>query len=277
MNFAIEIVGLGAIVPAVVSFAMFFLCGRLFPSAAKRYAAAVAVAAAYVVGYVLLPSWAELIPQRHWHWLPCLAVVAMILGPLSLADGVAKTERWLLNLVLAAIAAWFLVPTWESLQPPRLTYIPLLGGYLFLLMTFLEPIANRVNGRLFCALLCAVALVVSGLVTVSVSFRYGRLAGVVAASLVGCFAAFCFFHKDRVAIRGLVPVFAILVGGCAFIGFVEPERPLSGLLLAPAAPLALWICMWGPLSRLTGAKAILIQSVIVIIPLAIAMIWIVTK
>ena len=36
MNFAIEIVGLGAIVPAVVSFAMFFLCGRLLRSEAVR-------------------------------------------------------------------------------------------------------------------------------------------------------------------------------------------------------------------------------------------------
>ena len=46
--------------------------------------------------------------------------------------------------------------------------------------------------------------------------------------------------------------------------------PLLALLLVPTAPLALWCCLSGPLSRPRGASAIAIQSALVLVVLIVA-------
>ncbi len=271
MNSAIEIVGYGGVVPAAVSTAVMVLAARFLPArVSRRYAAAVALVIGFFVGYVLLPSWAELVPKRHWHWLPYLGLGAMIIGPIGLARGVFAVERWLLLLALAIVAAWLLVPTWASLQPPRSVYVPILAGYLLLLSVLLEPLPARVPGRLLLALLSIVALSVAVAIAALVSLNYARVAAIAAAAIVGCcVASFFYFHESMT--RGLIPAYAILVGGVAFVATIEPSRPLVGLLLAPAAPLALWSCAWGPLARLRGVKAAVVQSAVVLVPLACAL------
>jgi hypothetical protein len=41
------------------------------------------------------------------------------------------------------------------------------------------------------------------------------------------------------------------------------------MLLVPAAPLALWICGVGPLTRFSGVRAIVVQAACVAVPLVI--------
>jgi hypothetical protein len=59
------------------------------------------------------------------------------------------------------------------------------------------------------------------------------------------------------------------VGGFAYVAAVYPMEPMWLLVALPAAPLALWICALGPLSRLTGLRAIVVQAVCVLVPLVI--------
>ncbi len=93
MNLAIEI-----LVPIITSIVIVFLSRRFLPDrVSNRYAAAIAFAAAFFIGYVLLPSWAEPPPNRHWHWLPYLVAGAMVIGPLGLASGILAAERWLMK------------------------------------------------------------------------------------------------------------------------------------------------------------------------------------
>ncbi len=87
------VLGYGVLVPAVVSGGLVWLARRsLDEETLLRYGAALAFVGGFVAGYLLLPDWAALAPERHWHWLPYLAVAAGLLGPVSFARGVSLPE-----------------------------------------------------------------------------------------------------------------------------------------------------------------------------------------
>ena len=106
-----------------------------------------------------------------------------------------------------------------------------------------------------------------------VSLTYGHVAAIAAAATVGCWVA-SFFHVHETTIRGLIPAFVVAVGGSAFVGYIEPEPPLSGILLVPVAPLALWTCTWGRLGRLRGVTAGVVQTAVVLVPVVISLLWV---
>ena len=78
-------------------------------------------------------------------------------------------------------------------------------------------------------------------------------------------------------LRGLIPVYCVLIGGCAFVGFVEPEPPQIGILVIPAAPLALWACVIGPLAKTSGWRAVAIQATMVLTPIIVGIVWVVMR
>jgi hypothetical protein len=63
----------------------------------------------------------------------------------------------------------------------------------------------------------------------------------------------------------LIPVYVVLCGGSAFVAAIEPIPTKYLLLLAPAAPLLLWLFAWGPLAKLKGPAAIVAQCIVVMI------------
>jgi hypothetical protein len=69
----------------------------------------------------------------------------------------------------------------------------------------------------------------------------------------------------------LIPAFAALIGGLAFIGTIEPQEPLPIILLPPAAQLVLWLFAAGPLAKVQGWQATMLQFVAVALPLGIAL------
>ncbi|MCH7863259.1 MAG: hypothetical protein IH998_16740, partial [Proteobacteria bacterium] len=210
-----------------------------------------AFAAAFFVGYALLPAWAAIAPTRHWHWLPYLGLVAMVMGPVGLAPGLLRVERWLLTFLLAVLAAWLLVPTWADLQPARPTYVLILTAYILLLSMLLDPLPAHVPVRLFLAALTIVAGAGAIMLAVFVSLTFGQLAGIAATAMAGCTIA-AFRVGGPTLTRAVIPAFAVLVGGSLFVGSIEPDPALHGFLLVPAAPLGLWTCLRGPLARHRG-------------------------
>lgn len=279
MQLAIELLA-----TAGVSVATLLIARRVLPeSAARRHAAALALGVAFFLGFPLLIWGSPGAPQlsgpwqstwRYWHWLPYLGAVAMVLGPLALAEGVYAVERFVLHALLALVAAWLVVPTWSTLEPSRPVWVALLAGYLFLLGALLDPLPERLAGRLFLPLLAGAAACAALLVAASLSLTYGKLSAVAAAALVGSSVA-ARFDTGATLARGLVPAFGVIVGACAFVGCVYPTPPMLGLLVAPAAPLALWACTFGPLSRLRGARAAAAQVGVVLVPLiaAVLLAW----
>lgn len=268
----IEIAGYGGVVPAAVSVAVCLLCRRCLPSqGASRYSSAAAFAAAFFVGYALLPDWAPLRPERHWHWLPYLGLAAMIVGPIAAAPGVRIWQRWMLFALLSTAAAWLLVPTWSGLQPARPIWIAILASGLWVLTAALDALPQRLQGRLFLSHCLLAAMTVAIALAAGISLKYGQVAGIAAAALAGCFVCGVFDHQP-LATRGLIPAFVVLVGGIAFVGCIEPQPPRYGALVMPAAPLLLWSFAFGPQARLSGKTAAIAQTVAVLIPLTIALV-----
>src|SRR5262249_29616844 len=138
-----ELLVYGAAVPFAVATAVRLMLPRLLPDAvARRYSGSAALGLGLLAGYLLSTPRAALAPSRHWHWLPYLALASMVLGPVGLAEGVRSFERRLLHLLLALLAAWFLVPTWASLKPSRGVHLAGLAAGLFVLMLALDVLAG---------------------------------------------------------------------------------------------------------------------------------------
>jgi hypothetical protein len=253
MNAVSEAVVLGILVPATVSFSVALLCHRILPrTVARRWMLPAALSVGFAIGYVVLPEWAEIVPARHWQWIPYLGVATALAGAVGRARGIWFPERWLIHGLVAAAAALLLVPDWPELDPPRVQLVPIVAGWLFLLFMALPPLAERIASVWLLAHLCAAAVVTALAIAAFVSLKYAQLAGLAAASLVGCSAA-ALFLRQHAEPRSVMPVFAVLVGGSAFTGYIDPQPPLTGLLLLPAAPLALWLTVMLPGSKSPGA------------------------
>jgi hypothetical protein len=263
--------------PAAVALAVALLLRRHLPeNVAGRLALPVAVAAGYFACCWLVGEW-SLLPQRPRQWLPYLGCAAAFLGQ----RGKPSWVNWIAWTVLAAIGAWLLVPTWDSLWPPRPVMVPLLATYWLLVMGLLANLPDRLTGTLFTKLLAAAALASALLILIGVSIKIGQFSLAAAAALAGSAASLLLWRSRRATAdqallseRALVPIFAILVGGLAFSGTIDPPAgPLPIILLAPAAPLALWLFAAGPLAKLQGWRAIVLQASAVLLPLAIALAW----
>lgn len=244
MRLAIEILGAGTAVPLTVAIGVVWL-GRRWLSSPRSCSclAAAALSAAFFVGYAalaLLPlPWVDFVPPPSWQSLPWLGLLAAILGPLATMGGSLRGLRWAVWLTLAIVAAWLLVPTWPDLWPSRPVSIALLAGYLFVLMVLLDDMPDRLTGQLLLGVMTLSAGALAALLAALLSIRFGQLAGLATSALAGCIAAS--FLNPQSTSRGLIPGYAVLLGGLAYVGCVEPVPPLPALLLIPAAPLALWL------------------------------------
>jgi hypothetical protein len=283
MGERVELLLYTAVIPMLTAAAAAWVARRgLPPAIAQRYWLGLALAVGFVIGYWLLPDRPPLVPVKHWHWLPYLAAMTLA-GGLTSAGDASWIARLLVYVAVALVAAWKLVPHWEDLQPPWHYTVSLLAGYFLLLTAFLVALPDRLLGRLFVGLLCASAGVTALLITIGFSVKYGQVAAIAAAGLAGCcLMAFLPIPKRSVsegtvvtlptAIRGLIPVFTILVGGLAFVGAIEPTpKTMPIFLVAPATTLMLWLFAAGPLSRLQGPSAAAAQTAAVLLPLIIAL------
>lgn len=268
MSSALEALVCCAVVPVAVAGGVGWILQRLIRSdASASIALTLGIAAGFFAGYLLVTP--SLAPQRHWQWLPYLGVAAATTGAAGIATRASAPLRWILFLALASGSAFLLVPTWPTLQPPRLALMALLAIYFVLLMSLLDALPDRLTGSSLPLLFALSAAAVAVLVAAEVSLTYGQLAGIAAAAIAGGYLS-ALLSKQAPAARGAAPVFAILAGGVAFVGAIEPEQPVFGILLAPLAPLMLWCVAFGPLAKLNGFAAAAVQTIAVLIPLLIA-------
>jgi hypothetical protein len=132
---------------------------------------------------------------------------------------------------------------------------------------------DRLSYKIILGILPAVSAVLGFTILACVSLRFGQLTGLLAGATIGsCLSGFWY---ERQAVRGLLPPVAILAGSLAFIAYIEPEQPLTGMLLLPAAPLVLWFTLLLPLSK-DGWFASVIHSLAVAIVLGAGVAWVAT-
>ncbi|MFM2094763.1 MAG: hypothetical protein RIS70_1887 [Planctomycetota bacterium] len=134
----------------------------------------------------------------------------------------------------ATVAAWMLVPLWKSLQPPRIIWLPCLAGYLFLLGTAASCALNNTGTTtLTFASMTIAAAVTAILIAMFVSVTYASFAAPAASALAGCWLAVWRKPDLREHARGAALGYAVLIGGWAFIGCIEPRLPVWWLLAIP--------------------------------------------
>jgi hypothetical protein len=264
--------------PAATALAAASLVRLIAPAGlAKRIALPLGLAAGFFVGYLILPDdRAAIVPVRHWHWLPWVGAAA-VLGAIS-REGVTRArfgavERWLVFAALALFAAWNLVPLWPHLTPPRLYSVQLVAAYLFLLMAGLWHLPDRLLGRLSLVILLTSAIASALLITIAVSMRMGNVGAIAAAATAGCVMAALVGDHAPLSTRSLLPAFALLVGGMAYVGAIEATpRPL--VLLPSIVPLVLWLFAAGPLGRLSPRWSAAMQVTLVLMILLGVIAWV---
>lgn len=261
----------GFLVPAIVSAAVLFVLRRVLPQAlADRYPGAIALAIGFFSGYGLL-ALAPWQPSSHWHWLPYVLLAASLVTPVALAEGVWSFERGLLYGLVALLASWLLVPTWDDLEPPRGVSIVGLAVYITLLAILLEKLARRLPGPVlaailgFCMIFAAVVLALSG------NLRMGQIAGAAAAAFIGCAMA-SRRRPEHDSLQGLALPFALHSAGLLYVGRVNSFSGLPDLsyLLPTLAPLGLWASFAGLGGNPMGTNRKLLGAILVVLPLVVA-------
>ena len=254
---AIELVLYSVAAPAAAALVASILWRKLVPAAWSEHSALpLGVALGFFAGYWLLPEWAALQPERHWQWLPYLALPAALAGGLPVRAG--RLVRWLALAVLALAAASLLVPKWPELYPPRLVSVGLVTAYLAALSAALDALPDRAAGRWFAGSLVAIAAVLTVvLLAFGNSALFARVSLVAVAALVGSFAATFFAGLNSAqAARSAAPVYVILTGGLAYVGAIDPSPPLPWMLLVPVLTLAWWLlALWKPRAAAAGKAA----------------------
>ncbi|WP_425616542.1 hypothetical protein NA78x_000190 [Anatilimnocola sp. NA78] len=282
MTDELQFVLFSAVIPTITALFVALPLLRFAPqSVAGRCSLAIATAGAFFVGYVLLPDWAPLVPARHWHWLPHLAISGAVVGCLSVLVPLPAWGKYLLYLLLGLLGASQLVPQWDDLEPGRSVMIPLLAAYTALVSLLLALLPTRLRGKLFVVLLAATVMCSVPIIAVEGSLMMAQTAFLLVPSLIGCWLAMVLANRGKaqeplseeslgLATAGLIPVYALLSIGGAFVGAIEATERNYVLLLVPASPLVLWLFAFGPLARLVGWPAVIAKTIAVaVIPLAI--------
>jgi hypothetical protein len=249
----------GIAVPAIVAFVVCLVRKFWKADVFDRYAAVLAIVPGFAYGYFRLKL-GPVVPDADWEFLPYALIGACVAGPVAAASGTTWLDRGLLYALAGAVLGWLIVPTWEELDPSRLVHFLVLGGYIVVVASCLEPAGEKLAGPIapaVIALACAGAAVVAVL---SGSARFGQTPGLAAGAFAGVTLAAC-LDRSQNSLRGAAPAIAGLLGGMMLLARASSydPLPLACYLLIPAVPLLLSLAAAGPLSKATGFKRVLAQ------------------
>ena len=254
------------IIPAATAGAVAMVIRYLHSRSAAPFQWGLAIAASFLAGCLIFPDRLPLVPDKHWHWLPYVGLIAAFLGGLS--AGSRLSNRLILYVLIGGIAAWPLLPNYADLKPAKIVLAPLLAGYFVVIAGLLSMLPERLRGRSLMGYLTLAGVLTSALIVSESSMRIGLLSLRIPAAMACC-AVLSWLLKPalkadaEIAVLGMIPVYAILAGGSAFVGAVELPKWLL-----------LWLFAWGPLARLQGKTAIAAQmAVIVLIPIILLAWW----
>lgn len=192
-------------------------------------------AAAIALGWLAAVAALQLAPLRPdadlpWRWPPALAVLAASCGCLP------DRLRFVAGFLVAALAGWILVPSWDGLLASRGVLRLVIGAFVlaYWFLPRLTPAARWGAGAL------AVAAVAAALILErSRSGLFAQMAGALAGALTGLMVV---SHRPTV-LAGAMPVVAVLLPGLLASGRFNSHSdvPLASYLLCALAPLGLAI------------------------------------
>lgn len=253
----------GFAAPALVAAAVFWIASRfLSESARERWPASLALIAGFLTGYALLKlePWQ---PTSYWHWTPYVLALAAVIGSVSAAQGISLIERLLLYAAAAWIAAWFLVPNYDDLEPSRMTYLIVWPLYLLAIAYALDLLSRQLTGPLLptvVTLSMAAGLVI---VFLSGSAKFMQLYGFGFAAMGGV-ALGSLFSKEKPALLGAALLATMLSAGYLLVAKTQSfsSIPMVCYALPPVAPVTLWISQWKPLAQRPGITGLILRLLV---------------
>ena len=139
----------------------------------------------------------------------------------------------------------------------------------------IRPLTQRVERRSLAIVFAGTALGTALTLTLAGSLRFGQIGGAIAAGFVGfLFAQVVDRKSDRLSDVSFL--FTLLCGSAMLVGQLNSSSdvPLVCFLIPPLAPLALWLCQLGPLSKLQSQRRmiadILLPAIFVVTSIGIA-------
>lgn len=255
----------GIIAPALGAMIMFWLGSALSRRPAWRGGLA-ALAAAVGIG---LGCWSlgtsPLVPKFDRDWLPYAAIFALVPGWVFGQRRSLLALRWLSLLACIGIVAWLMVPTWETLSPPRTIHIWVWSLWVLAMCVGYDCIAGRLaelprdepvgepptaaasTTRLawsepqfiWLGSMIGTLLLASALLALSGSLRFGQSTAVAMAAYAGLWIGILVLGR-QVMLRGAAWVFAVFIAAALLTGKVNSfsSIPTASYMLLPLAPLA---------------------------------------
>ncbi|MBM4003043.1 MAG: hypothetical protein FJ295_07095 [Planctomycetes bacterium] len=244
-------VALAVVLPAITAFLAGAATYRL--PMARPSCGAIALAAAMLASTYAHPPWDARRDRtrRHWHWFAELALTAAIVSPLldGLRDrgstAVVKVRsprlRWAKVLasavavvVVAVLAAWFVVPSYSSLVPrPPVWRFVLAAEIILLTLSTRFLIRHSTLRATAIACLLGSVLVIAGIAFgSSLTFAQAALPALSATAGLALLAAFV---GDKLVLYSAGCGSAVLHAGWSLVATVEPVRPQTWLLACPWA------------------------------------------
>jgi hypothetical protein len=219
-----------ALLSAAVALAAAWRLPRMLPAA---------LAIGFAAGYLALPrSWAAIVPQQELHWLPYLGVAAAATALSGYSPAQLRWPRWSAIIGLTIVAACLLTPSWPVFGATRPLSIAIATAYFLLIAAPLEQLPQRLLNQTFAGVLALAAAITAVAIGIQVSLRFAQLSALAAGGLAGCsLAGFLGTKPTDSAIRSLIPIYTVLVGGIALLACVEPDPPATLLLALPFTPL----------------------------------------
>ncbi len=261
MSLPLEVMVIAAAVSIAISSVVL---GSFSQETASRYTGALGYAAGFLSAFAYLESHA-LSPTLPWHWLPWLALIGGVIGPIAIASGVRPLERWVLSAIFSLAAAWLLVPTQRALQPMRTPYMLAFAGSLAVFWNLLDRLSRKESGIPLCVALAATSLSGAALVAYEFSVRIGFLSAVGAAALAGGGLSAA-WKRDFTIVRGMLGAQSVVLCGVLLTAQLGDGLAIPLLTLILLAPLTLWVFEVGPLATLQGYRAALTKAFAVGLP-----------
>jgi hypothetical protein len=246
------------------------ICGVAFltrKEAVRTLLASLALGAAYAAGHIFITGWPSFPPKDTTNWLPYFAVIAAVLGAFWTTS---NKKRWIIQLTFAVFCAgalclllrpkfqygWSLVQgsVWVFCLTIVVLFVALILEMLFRRSTL--PIEVPI-------LLLIVSGGTFGSLLLSGSMLLGQFAAVLSAALFGTLIL-----GVRQKVRCSIPVFSLIEAAILLCGFFFASLPaISGALLALAPVVALI-----PLDSSRRYSALAIRAILIIVPVAVALI-----
>lgn len=255
MPFSISDLALGVLVP-IVTAAVVAAVIRAIPwgDNGHRQAPGWALVVGFALGYGLLKlgRWQ---PEDSYEWILYVVAAAAICGPLLARDEATWYERITLFGVIAISGSWFLVPTWQSLEPSRLYWLLVTTLSIVAVACCVEILAKRLSSWWLGLLLAGTGFFASVLLMLSGSAKFAQIAMAFSGALVGL-GVMSLWRKDDEPIRGIGLGLATGLIGMLMLGRVYSfsKIPTGSYALIAFAPLPLLLTVVPPLRKWEGAK-----------------------